>query len=54
MHSKCMLREITQEKAQGYSWLMFISVWDQASPNKKIFLQEQSGLSWVQAKIRLD
>lgn len=26
MHSKFMLREITKEKAQSYSWLTFISV----------------------------
>ena len=26
MHSKCMQSEITQEKAQSYSWLTFISV----------------------------
>ena len=61
-----MLRKITQEKAQSYSWLMFISVhfktltnykeWvgDKASPNKRNLFQEQSVLSWVQGKIRLD
>ena len=68
MHSKCMLHEITQEKAQSlyihgsHSSLSILKL-SQIIKNeletklhqtKKIFLQEQSGLSWVQGKIRLD